>query len=108
MSRQLAEGVYVAGRFFAAGAVPPEEVAALISNPKAWGEDTAEVGGSTQEPETPDLFDPSADGVSVDDVNNHLAESDEAEVARVLEAEAAGKARKGVLDGPYAPDRGDA
>jgi hypothetical protein len=102
VTRPLAESVYVAGRFFAAGDVPDEEFAALITNPKAWGDDTGTTPAAASAPQDPDEFDPSADGISVDDVNNHLANADEAEVQRVLAAEAAGKNRKGVVEGPYA------
>lgn len=126
MSRPLAESVYVAGRFYAAGDVPDEEYAALITNPRAWGDPVEADRPSRRAPAARDsaaapivppadppavtdpvfdpVFDPSADGVSVDDVNNHLANADESEVARVLTAEAAGKKRKGILEGPYAPD----
>lgn len=128
MTRPLAESVYVAGRFFAAGAVPDEEFAALITNPRAWGDpvDTPadrrrarKAVPAVQEPTTTtdeddtesapgsapgEVFDPSADGVTIDDVNNHLANADDDEVRRVLAAEAAGKNRKGIVEGPYAPD----
>lgn len=58
------------------------------------------------EPETQTVtgFDP-ADH-DVDGVNDYLAplvDESPGEVARVLEAESAGKARKGILAGPYAP-----
>lgn len=126
MTRPLTESVYVAGRFFAAGDVPEEEFAALITNPRAWGDpvdtpaDRRRARATTQatpEPSGPDgpaaddedvhdvgEFDPSADGVTIDDVNNHLANADDNEVRRILAAEASGKARKGILEGPYAPD----
>jgi hypothetical protein len=43
-----------------------------------------------------DLFNP--DDHNADDVKAHLATADPDEFARVMEAEKAGKARKGVLD----------
>lgn len=106
MSRPLAESVYVAGRFYAAGAVPDKEHAALITNPSAWGDEAAKPTkrGSSSTPPAADLFDPSADGNGLDEVNNHLANAEPDEVARVLALEAAGKKRKGILEGPYAPD----
>lgn len=45
-------------------------------------------------------FDPA--GYNVAEVNAHLAMATAAERAQVLAAEAAGKARRGVLAGPYA------
>lgn len=45
--------------------------------------------------ESSQLYDPSAH--TVDEVNAYLATADDAEVVRVLEAERAGKARKGIL-----------
>jgi hypothetical protein len=122
VTRPLAESVYVAGRFFAAGAVPDEDFAALITNPRAWGDPvdnsrsrrTPAAAATSLGPDADtgpepgsDLFDPSADGVSVDDVNNHLANADDDEIQRVLAAESEGKARKGVLEGPYAPEAKD-
>lgn len=130
MTRPLAEPVYVAGRFFAAGDVPDDEHAALITSPRAWGDEQAPSQGGAapavdptvpvstgegvgvqidpvegDEEEAPaGLFDPSAEGNGLDEVNNHLANADEEEVRRVLALEAAGKKRKGILNGPYAPD----
>lgn len=62
-------------------------------------------------------FDPTATGVSVEQVNDHLkkhAEANPGEVVRVLELEKAGAARKGILEtGPFAnwpeydPNNGD-
>lgn len=129
MTRPLAEPVYVAGRFFAAGDVPDDEHAALITSPRAWGdEQTPSPRGAApafdptvpatsegvtvktdpaegDEEEVPaGLFDPSAEGNGLDEVNNHLANADEEEVRRVLALEATGKKRKGILNGPYAPD----
>ena len=102
MSRPLAEPVYVAGRFFAAGDVPPQEFADLISNPRAWGSADVDAGPALDRHSTAVAYDPGADGEGVDEVNNYLANADEDEVRRVLAAEAAGKKRKGILDGPYA------
>jgi hypothetical protein len=106
VSRPLAEGVYVAGRSFAAGDVPPEEYAALITNPRAWGDpvETDRKRPRAVAQAKADLYDPSAPGQGIDEVNNYLANADAVEVARVLAAEAEGKARKGVLEGPYAAD----
>lgn len=48
-----------------------------------------------------ELFDPSAYGVA--EVNDHLAESDPDEVARILALESeAEKPRKGIVEGPHA------
>lgn len=128
MSRQLVEGVHVAGRSFAAGDVPPEEYAVLITNPRAWGDpvDTDRKSRRTISASAPvvaapsapppsddedddhdtgsEVYDPSAPGQGLDEVNNYLANADEDEVRRVLAAEADGKARKGILEGPYALD----
>ena len=102
-ARKLVAYVHVDGHVFEPGDSPAKEYADQITNPKAWGEvsDSDADGGSKP---GGDLFDPSAEGNGIDEVNNHLADSDEDEVARVLAAEAAGKKRKGILEGPYAPD----
>lgn len=47
-----------------------------------------------------EVFDPS--GHSVEEVNDHLEQADDGERARVLAAEADGKDRKGIVDGPHA------
>lgn len=59
----------------------------------------------TDQPQTTDttpdeLYEPSAHGV--DEVNTYLADAEPDEVARVLAAEAEGKARKGIVEGPHA------
>lgn len=55
-----------------------------------------EVAPATDAPvESSQLYDPSVH--TVDEVNAYLATADPAEVVRVLEAERAGKARKGIL-----------
>lgn len=100
MTRRLAVNVYVAGRFFAAGDVPDEESAALITNEGAWEHPRAPVCDDEEPSGSGSGFDPAQ--ASVDEVNDYLAGADTNEVQRVLAAEAAGKARKGVLDGPYA------
>ncbi len=106
MSRPLVEGVHVAGRSFAAGDVPPEEYAVLITNPRAWGDpvDTDRKRPRAAAQAVADLYDPSDPGQGVDEVNNYLANADADEVARVLAAESDGKARKGILEGPYAAE----
>jgi len=69
----------------------------LVDQSAAGAEDDQEPGGEGSGGEA---FDPAANGV--DDVNNHLAESGADEVKQVLAAEAAGKNRKGIVEGPYA------
>lgn len=48
-------------------------------------------------------FDPSAH--TADEVNDHLAAADADERERVLAAEYEGQARKGILEGPHAPEQ---
>lgn len=55
----------------------------------------------SEQPQTPDLYDPAAH--SVDDVNTYLDGAEPDEVARVLAAEGeAEKPRKGILEGRHA------
>lgn len=42
MSKKLAMNTTVEGETYAAGTVPPAEVAEKITNPKAWGETPAD------------------------------------------------------------------
>lgn len=58
----------------------------------------------TQPEQDPDKFDPA--DFTVDEVNTYLADADDAEVARVLKAEADGQARKGIVEGPHAAQDG--
>jgi hypothetical protein len=51
-----------------------------------------------------ELYDPGAH--TVDEVNDYLGTVHDAEIDRVLEAEQAGKARVGILSGPYADEEG--
>lgn len=44
---------------------------------------------------------------TVDQVNDYLANADEDEAKRVLEAESNGQARKGVMEGPHNPAPGE-
>lgn len=44
---------------------------------------------------------------NVDQVNEYLASADETEAKRVLDAEAKGQARKGILEGPHNPPPGE-
>ncbi|GAA1138398.1 hypothetical protein [Nocardioides aquiterrae] len=73
-----------------------------VTNPKAFeatdDEPTAAADETTDTSESD--YDPASD--DVDGVNNYLANADEDEVQRVLAAEAAGKNRKGIVEGPYA------
>ncbi|SED50179.1 hypothetical protein SAMN04490240_4052 [Rhodococcus pyridinivorans] len=55
------------------------------------------VGPGAENPPESDMFDPAAHTVT--EVNDYLNNADPAEQARVLEAERAGKARKGILGG---------
>lgn len=81
-----------------------------VTNPKAFEatdeEPTVAPDGGTDDQGDADTgadgdaYDPSSD--DVDGVNNYLANADEDEVTRVLAAEAAGKNRKGIVEGPYA------
>ncbi|MFJ8883610.1 hypothetical protein ACIRJR_09370 [Streptomyces sp. NPDC102402] len=56
----------------------------------------AQADPRTQEEQDPDAFDPAEHTVL--QVIAHLAEADEAETARVLDAEATGEQRKGLLE----------
>jgi hypothetical protein len=103
---ELTQHVYVDGQLYGPGSKVPADIAKRITNPKAWGtgETAAQDHGEAPADESGPAggFDPTSEGV--DEVNNYLAEADEDEVTRVLAAEAEGKARKGILEGPYAPD----
>lgn len=57
-------------------------------------------GEETREGPSPAPFQPADHTVA--DVNAHLSDADPAERERVLQAEAEGKGRRGVLQGPYA------
>lgn len=54
MSKQLAMNTTVEGETYAAGTVPPAEVAKKITNPKAWGEEPKPDAAPEPEPENPE------------------------------------------------------
>lgn len=101
--RVLRTHVWVDGKVYEGGTVPPADVAERITNPKAWTvqqvpgqpEPTGEGGPSKPAElvsgEDGGEFDPFDH--TVEDVKAYLAEADEAERERVLAAERAGKGR---------------
>jgi hypothetical protein len=89
--------------FAATASTPAEDQAPAPDNPS--GQDSVREPAGQGQGGTEGLFDPAAH--NADEVNNHLAESDVDEVARVIAAEKAGKHRKGIIEGPYAPDEDD-
>lgn len=84
------------------------EASPLMDRSTRWVREVGEVeavepGAGEAAPEvSPAPFDPA--GHTVDDVNAHLDEVDADERARVLQAEAAGKNRRGIVAGPHAQD----
>lgn len=85
---------------------PPENRTTAVRD----AADSPHAAATTRQPigpagDDPNAFDPSKH--SVEDVNAHLEQADEAERERVLTAEAAGKARKTILEGAHATPEGD-
>lgn len=78
--------------------VDDDKLVVLMDRSTRWQRVEAKSSFNTVE-ETPDAYDPSQYGVR--EVNAYLADADEDERKRVLVAEAEGKARSTILNGPY-------
>lgn len=50
MTRKLKANVYVGGVLYPADQAPPAEVAAQITNPKAWGDEPDDEGSEKPKP----------------------------------------------------------
>jgi hypothetical protein len=85
--RKVATGVYVEGTYYAAGSTPTPEHAALITNPKVWGDnaETATVDASADTPAEGEL--------SETDTADETADPDAAKAAPAVKKATRGKAR---------------